>query len=237
MWSVLTPLIGYPNIFPGQVDKTKQFPLGAIVNAVDPYFGYGEFMYVQFPAEAAITIGQVVVISGINTTRQSAAVATNAANTGRSIAVCCTPVESQSYIQYGWVQIGGNAVIKAAASVAAGTTFGIDATTSGSVAANSAGRQVLGAVSIAPSSTTVVKTWKLTNGKNKAIVADTAGLVPGLALSGTGVSGTITAIDPDQRTITMSANASASGDNSITATYTCFIIGQLNHPCLQGAIT
>ena len=237
MWSVMSGVAGYPNIFPGQIDKAKLFPLGSIVAAVDPYFGMGEFMYVQFPASAAITMGQVVVISGVGATVMSAAVAPTTANTGRPIGVCITPVASQAYIQYGWVQISGNAVIKAVASVAAGTTFGIDASTAGSVNANSAGRQILGAVSAAPSSTTVVKTWQLTNGKNVATVSDTNGLVPGLALSGSGVSGTITAVDPDQRTVTMSANASATGSNSITATYTGFIIGQLNRPALQGAIT
>ena len=237
MWSVINGVAGYPNIFPGQVDKTKLFPVGTIVAAVDPYFGMGEFMYVQFPASAAVAMGQVVVISGVGAVAMSAAVAPTTANTGRPIGVCVTSVTSQAYIQYGWVQISGNAVIKAAASVAAGTTFGIDSSTAGSVNANSAGRQVLGAVSAAPSTTTVVKTWQLTNGKNVATVSDTNGLVPGLALSGTGVSGTITSVDPDQRTVTMSANASATGNSTVTATYTGFIIGQLNRPALQGAIT
>ena len=130
-----------------------------------------------------------------------------------------------------------DAVIKAAASVAAGTTFGIDVTTGGSVAANSAGRQVLGAVSVAPSATTVVKTATLTNGSPVIVVADASGWFPGAAITGTGVSGTVSSIDYDNRRVTLSANATAGGPSSVTATYTGFIVGQISRPVLQGAIT
>ena len=237
MWSVLSGVAGYPNIFPGQIDKVKQFPLGAIVAAVDPYFGQGEFMYVCFQTNVPFLFGQLVRVAGIGDTCMTVVVAANTANTGRAVAVCITTVTSQPYAQYGWVQISGNAVMKATASVPAGTSFGIDVSTAGSVAAVSAGRQVLNAVSVAPSSTTVVKSWRLTSGKAIATVNDVNGLVPGLALSGTGVSGTILSIDPDQRTITMSANATISGDSSVTATYTGFIIGLINRSFIQGAIT
>jgi hypothetical protein len=236
-FSQITPVVGQlQQGYPNPVDTIQREILGTVIPAVDNYFGFGEFMYVQFPASAAITFGQVVVISGFGgSSGYSAAVATNAANTGRSIGICINAVASVASVQYGWVQISGNAVIKTTASVAAGTTFGIDASTGGSVAANSAGRQVLNAVSVAPSTTTIVKTWTLRNGSPIAVASNVDGLVPGLALSGTGVSGTITSIDYDNRTITMSANASAGGPSSVTATYTGFIVGQINRPFLQGA--
>lgn len=238
-YSQITSLAGQVQQgFINTIDTVQKEILGTVISGVDNYFGFGEFQYVQFPASAAITQGQVVVISGFGgSSGYSAAVATNAANTGRSIAVAINSVASVASVQYGWVQISGNAAIKATASVAAGTTFGIDATTGGQVTANSAGRQVLNAVSVAPSTTAVVKTAQLTNGSPRIVVQNVDGWVPGLALSGTGVSGTILSIDVDSRTVTMSANASAGGSSSVTATYTGFIVGQINRPFLQGAIT
>jgi hypothetical protein len=153
------------------------------------------------------------------------------------IGVAISPVASVASVQYGWIQLSGNAVIKAAASVAAGTVFGIDVTTGGSVAANSAGRQVLNAVSVAPATTTVVKTAQITNGSPIIVVADTAGWFPGATMTGSNISGTISSIDFDSRRVTLSANASATASISATATYTGFIVGQINRSFLQGAIT
>lgn len=238
-FSQITPIIGelqqgYLNI----VDTVQKGQLGLVIPSVDNYFGFGEFQYVQFPASAAITQGQVLVISGFGGANgYSAAVASNAANTGRSLAIANNTVASVAQVQYGWVQISGNAVIKATASVAAGVTFGLDATTGGQVTANSAGRQVLNAVTVAPSTTTVVKSGTLMNGSPRVVFQNVDGIVPGLTVTGTGVSGTVVSIDPDNRTVTLSANATAGGSSSVTFTYTGFIVGQINRPFVQGAIT
>src|ERR1700688_4242436 len=102
------------------IDTTQREVLGARVEGVDSYFGFGEFMYVQFPASAAITQGQVLVVSGFGgASGYSAAVAPTTANTGRGIAICFNAVASVAAVQYGWVMVAGNAVIAAAASVAA----------------------------------------------------------------------------------------------------------------------
>lgn len=238
-YSQITPVIGQSQQgYLNSVDTVQREILGTTISAVDNYYGFGEFKYVQFPASAAITQGQVVTWSGFGgSAGYAAAVASNAANTGRSIGVAINPVASLPVVQYGWIQISGQAVIKAAASVAAGAAFGIDATTGGSVNANSAGRQVLNAVVLAASTLTVVKTASLTNGSPIIIVADTSGWVPGLAASGTGVSGTILSVDADNRRVTLSANASAGGNSSVTMTYTGFIVATLNRAFLQGAIT
>ena len=63
----------------------------------------------------------------------------------------------------------------------------------------------------------------------------------GVAVTGTGIpaSTTITAIDPDNRTVTMSANATATGSVSVTGTYndaTIFYnVVTVNRPGAQGA--
>lgn len=225
---------GYLN----SVDSVQREILGTTISAVDNYYGFGEFKYVQFPASAAITQGQVVVWSGFGgPLGYVTSVASNAANTGRSFAVAINAVASLPVVQYGWVQIAGQAVIKAAASVAAGVTFGIDAVTGGSVGPNTAGRQVLNASTIAASTFTVVKTASLTNGSPVITVADVSGWVPGLTATGTGVSGTILSVDADNRRVTLSANATAGGNSSVTMTYTGFIVATLNRSSLQGSIT
>ena len=238
-YSQIAPVAGQlQQGYPSPIDTIQREILGIVITAVDNYYGFGEFMYVQFPASAAITQGQVVTYSGFGgAAGYSAAVASNAANTGRSIGVAINAVNSVASIQYGWIQISGNAVIKASASVAAGVTFGIDAVTGGSAAANSAGRQVLNAVAVAPSTLTVVKTAQITNGSPLIRISDVSGWVPGLTLTGTGVSGTILSVDYDNRTITSSANSTAGGNSTVTATYTGFIVGQINRAFLQGAIT
>lgn len=238
-YSQLSPLIGQQQTgYLNTVDTVQKEILGTVLPVVDNYYGFGEFLYVQFPASAAITQGQVVVVSGFGgAAGYSAAVATNAANTGRGIAIAINSVASVASVQYGWVQISGSAVIKAAASVAAGVTFGIDATTGGSVGPNTAGRQVLNAVSLAASTLTVVKTATLVNGSPTITMSNIDGVVPGLAVSGTGVSGTVLSVNEDGRRVTLSANATVGGNSTVTFTYTGFIVAQLNRSFLQGAIT
>ena len=60
-----------------------------------------------------------------------------------------------------------------------------------------------------------------------------------MALSGTRIAGgtTITAISDDMRSVTMSANATASGSVSVTGTYTGFIKAQISRPFVQGQVT
>lgn len=238
-YSQIIPVIGQSQQgYLNTVDTVQREILGTTIASVDNYYGYGEFMYVAFPASAAITQGQVVTWSGFGgASGYQAAVAANTANTGRPIGVAINSVASVASVQYGWVQISGNAVIKAAASVAAGSPLGIDATTGGSVNANGAGRQILNAVVVAPSTTTVVKTAQLTNGSPIITVSDVAGWVPGLTASGTGVSGSILSVDPDNRRVTLSANATAGGASSVTMTFTGFVVATLNRSFLQGAIT
>lgn len=238
-YSQITPVAG--QVQQGyfyQPDNTQREILGTTILAVDNYYGFAEFQYVQVAASTAITQGQVVVISGFGgAAGYMATVATNAANTGRGIAVAFNAFPSSTSVQYGWVQISGNAVIKASASVAAGVTFGIDSTTGGSVGTNSAGRQVLNAVSVAPSTFNVAKAAVLVSGSPTINVTNVDGVVVGFAVSGTGVSGTVTAIDPNSRTVTLSANASAGGNSTVTFTATGFIIGQIARSHLQGATT
>ena len=241
-YSQVTPIAGqYQQSFANILDTIQREILGTTVMSVDNYWGAGKFMYVQFPASAAVTQGQLLTVSGFGgSAGYAAAVAPATANTGRQLYIAINAVANVASVQYGWVLVSGNAVVKTTASVVAGTTIGIDTATGGSAAANSAGRQLLGAVSVAASTFAVVKANVVTlNGSPVIRAQNVDGWFVGATMTGTGISGTIIVIDYDSRTVTLSANSTATGAVSATATYTGFLGVQIGDGglYLQGAIT
>ena len=238
-YSQITPIIGQVQQgYSWIVDNIQREILGTVIPAVDNYYGFGEFMYVQFAASAAIPSGSLVNISGFGAALGNiAGLNPINPNTGRSVAVAINAVPNLASVQYGWVQISGAAVIRATASVSAGSTLGIDVTVPGSVSANTAGRQLLNATTLAASTFTVVKTAQTLAGSPLLKFSDVSGFVLGITLSGTGVSGTVSVIDYDNRTITSTANSTATGSTAVTGTYTGFVVAQINRAFVQGAIT
>lgn len=83
---------------------TKQHPLGTIVEAVDPTYGEGEFIYLKGVASTAV--GDLVVYDQYATT------------TTRTVAgsrgPCAVAMSANVANQYGWYQVSGAAVVKAA---------------------------------------------------------------------------------------------------------------------------
>ena len=218
-------------------------PNGLIVKAFDNYWGSAEFVFGR--ANGTINAFELVQLAptfNVSESRYRFEAVQNpiAANTGRTVAVA---MRAMAAGQYGWFCVGGLTPVSSAASIAAGTTFGISTTTAGLAAANSAGRQVLNAVVAAPATTTVVKTGQLTAGSPIVRVSNIDGWFVGAFMSGAGVpaSTTISAIDPSALTIVLSNNATVGGSSSLTATYnngTIFYnVAHLNRPFAQGAIT
>lgn len=210
-------------------DAVQRHVVGTEFSGSDNYWGGGQFIYLK--AGATLLMGQSVVWD----LTWNATALPNAANQGRPIAFALYPMTIN---QFGMFQVGGMAVANATASVAAGTAFGI--TAAGQVGANSAGKQVLNAVSVAPSTTAVIKANVLvTAGTNVLQTSNADGWFFGATVSGTGIPGgaTITGISPDGRSVTTSANSTASGVVSVTATYTGFIVASIQRPFSQGAIT
>lgn len=209
-------------------DTVQRQVLGTRTSGVDNYWGGGDFIYLK--AGATIAMGALCVqdLNG------NASAVANVGNTGRPVVAAMFPMVTG---QFGWFQDGGMAALSATASVAAGVTFGL--TAAGQVGANSAGKQILGAVSAAPSTTTVIKASALTvSGSNAIVVANSDGWFIGVTVSGTGIPATttITSITPDGKNVTLSANATASGVVTLTGTYTNFIIAQLSSAFVQGQI-
>lgn len=212
-------------------DTTQRMPLGSVITGVDPVFGEGEFVYGQCGA-VGISIGRLSYFPSNN---YVAADVPNTANLGRGVYVSAAAMAANTY---GWFQRSGQGPWSCTASVAAGTSFGI--TAAGQVGANSAGKQILGANIVQPSTYAPTKLNVQTiTGSAILSMGDTGGLFVGLPVSGAGIPGgtTITAINPNQNQVTMSANATATGTITATFTWTGFLLVQFARPIAQGAIT
>lgn len=101
-YTITNPIAGSQPI--ANTETTKFHPLGTIVNAVDPTYGAGEFIYLQGIASTAV--GSVVVYLPDNYITALASTST----TGMVAVAMSANVANQ----YGWYQIGGKAIVKAA---------------------------------------------------------------------------------------------------------------------------
>lgn len=243
-FAIVEGTVGAPQIqFAGQtVDSTPRVAPGFTIDAVDTWWGAGQFIYAR-AAGAIRAFGLCVITpvfdSTLSSWRYDVTEVPNTANLGREL---CVAQNAMTSGQYGWFMLSGITPIDCNASVAADTTFGIAA--AGQGGANSAGKQVLGGRVIAAGATTVVKA------NCTAPIASTVLQVPnsdgwfvGAFLSGTGIAALtrVTSIDPSGRWVTLSVATSAAVAGSVTATYnnaTIFYnVARLNRPIAQGAIT
>lgn len=220
-------------------DTTQRHPLGYIVDAVDPYWGYGKFKYIK--SNDAILKGSLVVTGTAPT--YLGTLMPNTANLGQSFGVAMAPMASGTY---GWIQIMGQAVYKTNATVAADAAIGIG-NAAGIAGTNAAGKQLLNVHNLKAATATVTVTANTQNGTGVLKTNGYDGFFVGMALSGTGIpaSTVVAKLDPDGQTIyTGSAigtlgdkNSTATGSITLTGTYTGFGLGEINLPFGQGAIT
>jgi hypothetical protein len=219
-------------------DSTQRTQLGLKVAAMDPYWGYAEFVYIK--SNDAILKGSLVTMGKANTFLGT--LMPNTANLGQPFGVAMYPIPSGSF---GWIIVVGAAVYKTAATVAADAAIGIGA--AGVAGANTAGKQLLNVHNVLSAVATITVAAVTTNGTGTLVTAGYDGFFIGMALSGTGIpaSTVVAALDPDGRRIyTGSAigtlgdkNSTATGSITLTGTYTGFGQGILMYPFGQGAIT
>lgn len=214
-------------------DTVQRNQLGMVVDAVDPYFGYGRFIYLK--SGGSMNPGRLVIIS--DQTFVTADLG-NTANLGHPFAVARSVYSAAS--QFGWFQFEGVTPVQTAASVAAGVAVGIGA--AGQAGTNSAGKQLLSTRVLQPSTFTLTKTGVLAPFGNttQIQVPNVDGLFYGLAVSGTGIAGstTITGIDTSGRFFTVNNAVTAPLTTvTVTFTYTGFLLVHINNPFGQGAIT
>lgn len=125
---------------------TQQHPLGKIINAYDPTYGAGEFIYLLGVASTAV--GSVVTYGGVSGSapQYQTALAPSTANLAQPLAVA---MSANVASQYGWYQIGGTAVV-ADNGTLTGTPAPVYLAGSGQVTSTAAaGKQVLNARAIA----------------------------------------------------------------------------------------
>lgn len=231
-YSIMEGTIGTPP--PGDIfvpDTVQKFPLGTIIQGVDPFFGFGEFVYGK-AGGSGIGVGRVSYFAAET---YVASDIPNTANLGRAL---MTSVAAMAANTFGWFRTRGMGPWSCTASVAAGTSFGI--TGAGQVGANSAGKQILNAQIVQPSTYAPTKAGCNTvNGSTRVSVPNIDGLFVGLTVSGTGIPGstTITAIDSSQNFLTLNNAATATGSVTLTFTWTTFLLVMTNGAFAQGAIT
>ena len=218
-----------------------RIPVGTVATMIDPYWGGVEVIRLSIPTSTtAIVVG---TLANWNASF-GYVICPNTANLGQPVGVALSAVPlNATYVQYAWFVIGGVFPVLCGASVAADTAFGITAAGKGGAIAS--GKQILNARVRTASSTTVVKANTTTQSGSPVIrlslPAD--GWFVGLPVSGTGIaaSSVITGIDPDNRTVTLNNNATASGSVSVTGTYNdgasnFWNVATLNRPFAQGQI-
>lgn len=214
-------------------DTTQRHVLGTLVDAVDPFWGQGTFMYVK--SGDAVLKGSVVMWDEV----YSASLLPSAVTQGFPWGVAMAPMASGVY---GWVQLAGRAVYKTNATVAADGVMAIAA--AGILGATATGKQVLGIRNRIAATGTKTFTAQTFNGLNKLFCPQGYdGAFLGMALSGTGVpaSTVVAALDPDGKTIYMGTSiatadklATATGQITLTGTYTGYGSGMINYPsCMQ----
>lgn len=234
-------LMGYPLIEGPAIaapTNLRDLPIqyGFLATAVDKVYGSGEFVF----ARASAGIRQyglctlLPVWDSVNLIYTYNA--TEVANTANLAQTLCVAQNVMTTGQYGWFQVQGVTPISAAASVAAGVSFGIGA--AGQAGTLAAGKQVLNAVTVAASTLAVVKVGTGDSGSTQINVQNTDGLFLGMALSGTNVgAGVITAIDPNGKFILNSVANTGAVAGNVTGTATGYIVAEINRPFAQGAVT
>lgn len=238
MFSPVTPVAGvqpFNDWF--APDTTQRQQLGLRVVAVDPFWGLGTFMYIK--SADAILKGSLVMFDE----SYNGALLPSTALQGFPFGVAMAPMASGTY---GWIQLEGRAVYKTNATVAADTAIAVAA--AGIAGTLAAGKQLVNVRNRIAATGTKTFTANTQNGTNVLFCpSGYDGAFLGMALSGTGIpaSTVIAGLDPDgKRIYTGSAigtfgdkNSTATGQITLTGTYTGYGSGVINNPFAQGAIT
>lgn len=134
-WRISTPLLGV-DVGLTTVDTVQRWPLGTIVQASDPTYGQGEFIYLK--GIGSTVAGSIVHYNDSFTT----ALTTTALDEPRSLAVAVGACVAS---RYGWYQIGGIAYIYKATALCLlkGGRFGASA---GAAIAAASGNIIAGAI-------------------------------------------------------------------------------------------
>lgn len=218
-------------------DTTQRMQLGTVIEAIDPYWGYGEFMYIK--SNDAIIKGSLVIVGTFPTFLGTLLPST--ASLGAPFGVAMAPMASGTY---GWIQISGCAVYKTSATVAADAAVGIGS--AGMIGAYSTAKGMVNVHNLKAATATTTVTAGTTTGTGVLTTGGYDGFFLGMALSGTGIpaSTVVAGLSSDGRTIlTGSAigtfgdkNSTATGTITLTGTYTGYGAGMIMRPSTSSAV-
>lgn len=235
-YAPIHPFVGaqpFADIWVPSLDQTNQ--PGMVCDAIDPYFGFGRFIYLQSSAAIALPgrvcrmKDQTFLVEDMPST----------ANLGQAVFVNRAVFSAAN--MWGWFQFEGITPVQTTNSVATAAAIGIGA--AGTVGTNSAGKQLLGAVVLQAPAFAITKTnGVIGSGSKSLFLPNISGLFVGQVVSGSvaGIAGgaTIASIDPNGNLVTLSANCTATVTiPTVTFTYTGFELMYLQSPHTQGAIT
>lgn len=234
-----TTAMGSPFIGSSQIgnmslgDTIPRHKPGSIAVGVDPYFGAGEFIYLQADSDndyGSIYIWDANFLSSKNPIT---------ANTGRSLAFgCLRKIISGTW---NWHPMTGIWPSTSVSQPAVGATIGFSAGTPGQLGASSAGRQILNAV-IADNAASRIKFSKTVNcelGSNVWRTSDTSGLYQNLSLAGVGIAGSANVVEIiDNNRFTLDSNSIITGSGLVTVfSFGSTLFIEINRPMAQGQIT
>jgi len=234
--------IGYPPIANwGGFDATPKVVLGTIINVQDPFWGGGEYIYLQMPLSTTAKAAAILCWDTVAPAFLSSLVA-NTAGLGKPVGISQNALTSSASPQYGWAQISGFTPVWSSASVAADGLIGIVA--AGQAGALAAGKQLLNCrVTVPATPGTVAKTnTQVNSGSNQLQVVNTDGWFVGMLVSGTGIPATtyVSAISADGRSVLLTNAATVTGGATITASYAAtpdfWNLCVINRPMAQGQI-
>lgn len=155
-WTILEPQLGVTAIAnvdtgyapPNQtaVVPTPPNVLGRVVRAVSATYGTGEFILLS--GVASTVVGSVVTY---DTGTFQTTLAAVGANKPRPVAVAMAAVTTTA--NFGWYQIGGQAVAVKTSGLALASGAAVGVLTVGKIAATASGKEVQGAITVAKATT------------------------------------------------------------------------------------
>lgn len=139
---------------PSFPQRTPDDWLGTVIRAVDPTYGAGEFIFLK--GVASTVVGSMVFYDA---NWQTALATSAAAAPGRPIAVAMAATVAS---QYGWYQIGGQAVIVKANTLSLAAGAGIGASSGAAIAVASGDGVVNAVVAVVASAKSDVTSVRVT---------------------------------------------------------------------------
>jgi len=135
----------------GTSSTTQRHPIGSIVQATDPTYGSGEFIYLKGVASTAV--GSLVTYN--STTGVTTLAAVPSSNIPMPIAVA---MDDTGASEWGWYQISGQSIMAKTASICLVAGVAVGVKTVGLIASTGTGKEMLGAVVMATASAATGRT-------------------------------------------------------------------------------